>query len=209
VGKLECKTKQIEGCDKVLVTDEGRLEIVADQSIKDTFKILSSGTQIQINGQVIASSSPAVKTTPGLGSVIVTSYSGAMELISPIITLSPTPSTTPSITPTITPTPTISDPPNIKEIVDASPGNDGDFVTVVGYIVNANIGAEACTYLNQCDFSTFLVNNDPGINRDTHYDLTVKARSTEVESDYILNDKVKFNAKVVVVNGEPTLEKQY
>lgn len=222
-GNLICKKTKLNSCDPALLTKSGEVALIGDQS--DSLRLIPTGTVLVVYGvtptpdfilNLTITPTPTPKNSksnPASGySLIVTALASNLFIptpIYPLITLTPVPSVTPSITPTITPTPTISDPPNIKQIVDASPGNAGDILMVVGYIVNANIGTEACVYLNQCDFSTFVVNQDPGIDRDTHYDVTVKANKDEKESDYTQNQKVKFNAQVVIVNGVTTLEKLY
>ncbi|OGG16589.1 hypothetical protein A3D77_06290 [Candidatus Gottesmanbacteria bacterium RIFCSPHIGHO2_02_FULL_39_11] len=221
-GTLVCKNTKDNSCDPILLTEDGEVSLIGDRV--DSLKSIPTGTQLVVYGitptpdilKKLSGTPPILNKSKNNGSspypLIVTllgSTSNPSTLIYPLISLTPSPSITPSITPTITPTPTISDPVNIREIVDASPGNDGDTLTVVGFIVNANVGEEACFYLYQCDFSTFVVNEDTGIDRDTHYDVTVKASKDEKESDYILNQKVKFKAVVVVAGGATTLEKLY
>jgi hypothetical protein len=115
----------------------------------------------------------------------------------------------PTVTPTFSPTPTPWDPPNIIDIINNKDDLEGDNVEVIGYLINGNIGEEACTYMQQCDYSTIIVNQTPGIIRDFQYDVTAKMSISEKETDYVIGQKVKFTAKVLLENNEVILEKIY
>lgn len=150
----------------------------------------------------------AQNTTLLLYPTPTTTYAQLFIVPSPIPTVTPTPTVT--LLPSLTPTPTITDPPNIQEIVDNKDTLNGSTVEVVGYLINGNVGAEACLYMFLCEYSTLVVNQEPGFDRDVSYDVTAKISTTESESDYVTGQKIKFTANVIVdAFGNVTLEKIY
>lgn len=184
------------------IQNTGRTQLISPENIKPSGSLLTSSVTTYLYPINAQNKTLLIYPTP------TKTYAQLFIVPSPIPTVTPTPTVT--LLPSLTPTPTISDPPNIQEIVDNKDTLNGSTVEVVGYLINGNVGAEACLYMFLCEYSTLVVNQEPGFDRDVSYDVTAKISTTESESDYTTGQKIKFTATVIADEfGTVTLEKIY
>lgn len=199
-----------------VVTIQGTINSATGAAQQNSTKNSNSTNTTQTTNQVTLTGIVDLSSTSNNSVSPTTSQSGTSNIVVNSVVLpnssgsggasgtSATP--TPEI---LYPTPTPQPPGNVSEIVQNSSNLEGQIVQVNGYLVNGNIGQEACIYLGLCEYSTLVIADTVSNDRDQQYDTSVRIRITEKEEDYTEGEPVNIQAKVLIINGEVVLEKVY